>query len=71
MPRPKRSVRASGLARSLGAGPGHPIRCVVCERWLPREAIAFWRRKPDTDGKPFAVCGECYRPGGAYWGHWS
>lgn len=67
MPRSKRDVKAAGVTRSLGGNRGQFLTCVSCERHLPRDAIAFIRRKPiqagPRKGKPFAVCGECYRTG--------
>ena len=74
MPRSKRSVRASGVARSLGAAPANLIQCAVCKRWLPREAIAHIRKKPMSigphKGQRPAVCGECYR-GPYFYEPWS
>ncbi len=66
MPRPKRSVRASGVGRSLGASQGQLIKCIgPCGRWLPRESIAHIGRKPITagpnKGRPRAVCGKCWQ----------
>jgi hypothetical protein len=71
MPRSKRDVHASGVTRSLGGARGRMLVCVCCDRYLPRDAIAFIRKRPTEHGKhkgkPFAVCGECYAPGGRYW----
>jgi len=71
MPRSKRHVRASGVARSLGAGRLDLITCVYCDRRLPRDAIAHIGRTPITagkhKGKPRAACGECWAPGGKAW----
>jgi hypothetical protein len=47
------------------------LTCVICERHLPRDAIAFIRKTPVQAGKfkgrECAVCGECYAPGGRFW----
>lgn len=71
MPRSKRDVRAAGVTRSLGGTRAQFLTCINCERHLPRDAIAFIRRKPveagPHKGKPFAVCGECYRVGSFIW----
>ena len=66
MPRPKRTVRASGVGRSLGASKGHSLKCIgPCGRWLPRDAIAYIGRKPveagPNKGRPRAVCGKCWQ----------
>jgi hypothetical protein len=71
--RPKRSVRASGVGRSLGASQGDLIQCVCCGRWLPREAIAHIRRKSMlVQGKKKAVafCGECWTTAAYTWKPW-
>lgn len=54
MPRPKRSVRASGVGRSIGAYTAALVTCSECKRRLPREAIHHITKK----GK--AWCGECW-----------
>jgi hypothetical protein len=74
MPRSKRTVRASGVSRSLtGKCRENLIRCLCCGRWLPREAIGFIRRKPYVIGGktwPGAFCGECYQSGKVWRDPW-
>ena len=73
MPRSKRSVRASGVGRSLGAVRLKTIRCLCCGEWFPREAIAHIGRKPYFLGKkkmPRAFCGECYTSGRVWRDPW-
>lgn len=65
MPRPKRDVRASGVARSLGAANRGLVRCPSCKRRLPRESIAQMlgpkttRRLALGDGW-HGFCGQCF-----------
>lgn len=65
MPRSKRSVRQSGVARSLGASRSDLILCLKCRRKLPRESIAHMGRRNVPAGrvdagKPIAFCGQCW-----------
>jgi hypothetical protein len=60
MPRSKRHVRASGVARSLGAGGGEMYVCDNCRRRLPRDGIAYISSFLLDDGKPIVFCGKCW-----------
>lgn len=72
--RSRRSARAVGVARSLGASPARTIQCAVCKRWLPRDAIAHITRKRMTKGphkgQPVSVCGECWHSGRVWSDSW-
>lgn len=78
MPRPKRTVRASGVARSrTGSGRAVTERCLCCGRTVPRTAIAHIGRKPfpsvareGVPRLPRAFCGECWHSGAVWRGQW-